>query len=722
MKKAVIVHFIIFSIPILLVTCSMPSDSPAPSWRSAVDLPLSNLRFIVADYLNNDKIIDPDSASNGDTMTLRIDQSDSAVIEKQIVNLKKNTLEQKIGAIEIRNSSDVEVGFGFPFSGSVPVAGDVPLSATKPAQIKRVYKVLFDSSTPKLPVHIYNNSKELPVSNLHFSIINEGTVVAAGDVASLNPMDSAAVDVSLAGKGMDSLIDISLSTTINGGPGRNSQPNDSISLRFNLDGQKIAAATISDSLLKFSKEYTKQLEMSDTLEISYIDFDTTELSFAFSSPTNLQLGLQAELRHLWDISFADQRGIQSERNLGTISKADSLRYYRGIIFNDTITAQQSNGSQTGAIRFNTSRMLCRWDTVAKSSVGDYVYHTTIIPRGAKVSFHKDSMFKFEMTPLRFPFVSLKGTLRQPLSDTIDGKSMALNLPIEAGTLLDKVRGKLLFSSFSANGFLQIMLPPKSWIDSAKARITVGIPDSSSHRTSEEAAFTGRSDTLKDTLHYDLTSLLNQFPDSLRVEGDFRVPAGTELLIHNKRDAGGRYSNSLSMRASVIIRASLPFVWSVRDTVVALLDNSTFKVREQLKIAGKMNDASIMLNMAVTNQTNLQATLYALGAPKEFKNDLFSLTEESVDPSILATAKGQHFFQLLGDEGIVIPARGDEYRTQIGMGPSDTKKFLSSDTCYFRWRLRLPKKSADALHDTDYVAIRSSIHVSGIMNADSLWGW
>jgi hypothetical protein len=705
---------------LLLFSCSMPPDSPAPSWRTAIDLPLADLRFDIADLINSDNIIDPDSTTPGDTMTLSIDQSDSAIIEKRMVNLEKNTLEEEIGAIEIRNSDDVDVGFRFPFSGSVPVPVDVPMSETKPAEVKRLHWAVFDSASPELAVHIYNKSKELPVSDLHFSIINNGEVIGSGYVPDLAPMDSAMVNTSFAGKRIDSIIDVSLSATIDGAAGRASQDNDSITLRFNIDGQKIAAAAISDSLLNFSETYSKQFEMSDTMEISYIDFDTTELSFAFSSPVDLQLALVAELRHLWDVSFASQRGIESEGSLGEISSSDSARYYNGAIFSDTINAQPSLANQTGTIRFNTSRLLCRWDTTGKYSTGDYVYHATIIPRGAKVTFVKTDIFKFEMTPIRFPFVSLKGTLREPLSDSIEGKTTALNFPFDAGSLKEKMRGKFLFSNFATSVFLQVVLPPKSWLDTAKARVTIGIPGSPSSDSSINSLITGRDDTLHDTVGYDLTSLLNQFPDSLRVHGDIHIPAGTQLLIHNKRDASGRYSNTLSISVSVFIKANLPLIWSVRDTVVALLDNSTFKVPEELTIAGKMNEAAVMLNCAIENKTNLQATLYALGAPKEYKNELFSLTETEVASSIFNTNTGGHFFQLLGEDGIVIPVRGEEYHTQIGMKASDTKMFLGSDTCYFRWRLMLPRKNADALHDTDFVAIRSSIHVSGVLNADSLW--
>ncbi len=721
MKNITAVMSIVMLCMSLFVKCSMPSDAPAPSWRNAIDIPLANLRFELAELLDNDKIIDPDSSSVGDTMTLRIDQRDSATIERQIVNLQKNTLEQKIGSIEIRNSDDVDVGFNLPYTSVVPVPADVPLDQTKPAKVKRVYRVIIDSSSPDIEVHIYNNFRELPVSDIQFRIIDNGMIIGSGTVPYINPMDSATVMTSLAGKQLDSLIDISLTATIKGGVGRNSQPDDSIGLRFNLDGQKIAAAEISDSLLNLSKRYTKQLELSDTLEVSYIDFDTTEFSFSFSSPAELRLNLVAELLNLWDISFAEQRGIQSENTIGIISASDSLRYYQGVIFDDTIVVQSANAGQTGKIRFNSSRLLCRWDNVTQRSVGDYVYRTAIIPRGARVSFNKNDVFRFEMTPLRFPFVALRGTLRQPLSDTIDGKSITLNLPIDAGTLLEKVRGKLLFSNFTASVALKIMLPGNSWVDSARMKIAVGIPDAPSNRTVGEALFRGRSDTLSDSLILNLTSILNQFPDSLRVEGNFGIPAGTQLLIHNKRDASGNYSNLLSLHAAVVLKADLPLVWSVSDSIAALLDNSTFEVPEDLSFLGKTGDACVKVNVDVLNQTNLQAVLYAIGAPKEYKNELFSLSEDDIGPSVLRTASGKHFFQLFGDRGIVLPGRGQKFQDQIGMEAEDTKKFFSSDTCYIRWRLTLHKKSADALHDTDYVSIRSSIHVSGTVNADSLWG-
>jgi hypothetical protein len=98
-------------------------------------------------------------------------------------------------------------------------------------------------------------------------------------------------------------------------------------------------------------------------------------------------------------------------------------------------------------------------------------------------------------------------------------------------------------------------------------------------------------------------------------------------------------------------------------------------------------------------------------------------------NIIATpgmAASLGFVSLLGDTGILIPPRGDTVFNSVVLDDAQLTTLLSEDTCGMRWQYALlpfePVPFADALIDTDFIEIKSWLHIEGTQNMDSLIIW
>jgi hypothetical protein len=129
-------------------------------------------------------------------------------------------------------------------------------------------------------------------------------------------------------------------------------------------------------------------------------------------------------------------------------------------------------------------------------------------------------------------------------------------------------------------------------------------------------------------------------------------------------------------------------------------------------------------MSAINNTNVFMNVYALAAPYDKIHALDSMSVNESWQLIADTglAKQRGFVSLLGTEGVKIPPRGGESASDIVLHEDQIATILGSDTCGWRWQARFLPGPADSLHDTDYIDIRSWMHLEGDNNMDSLLIW
>ena len=735
--KRLLLTFVVL-LPMLALRCAMPSDPKETRWQAQVTVPIGVNEYTVGKQLK-DAGFDwfeiegaSDSSDPDDTLALSVRDSVTMELDRKLLDLDSTSLEKTIGPIKIQNSTLVDAPMSLPFSGQLAADFSAPFSVTSAQTIKNLYYVLFDSACPLLPVTVKNTCHGPTMNSLTVWIADNGVEVTKGFIASLPSGDSVVVLMPIAGKSLDSSIVIGVSGTISGSGGTITA-NEGIDVSFLLDNMLVGSAAVLDSLLLLTQNYEQVFSLSDSFTIDYVDFDTCIINYHIGSTTPISLKVTGEMLDLWDVSFCKESGID-ERSLiaqktAPSDSSDPVRY-RGKILCDTL-GKSGLMEQTGVFTFGPARFFASRDSLTGKSQGSFRFFPAVIASGKKVTLNKNDRFEADIKPIRFPFVTLKGTFQYSLCETGDPASFKTSLPWKR-SICDSLRHKLEFISVKAPVRICLNISDSTRIDSALLRLSIVDPSSpDASPIASTIAMQNLSNQNIQTGNIDLTKLLNGFPDSLVISCGASIPAGTKLFLSNERDLQtGAYRNNLKLGAKVNVSMRLPLDWKLTDTAKVVLEDSKFSIDSTLKNFDIMRDMEIGLLLRIGNQTNFAGTLYAIAATDADGSALLALPEDQVGPEICASDAGRNFINLLGNSGLIIP----EHRTittasgcdsasyaenTIIVGPASADRIITAKEMFIRWKLVLPQKESDALKNGDKITIASSLHIKGTMTAHTL---
>jgi hypothetical protein len=729
-----------FVAPLLMLAlqCSMPSDPEETSWQAQVTVPIGVNEYTVGKQLQDAGFEGfeiegvSDSADPDDTLALSVRDSVTMELDRKLLDLDSTSLEKTIGPITIQNSTLVDAPMNLPFSGQLSAGFSAPFSVTSAQTIKNVYYVLFDSTCPLLPVTVKNTCVGQTMNSLTVWIADNGVRVTEGVVTTLSPGQSVVVLMPIAGQSLDSSIVIGVAGTISSSGGTITT-NEGIDVRFLLDNMLVSSAAVLDSLLLLTQTYEQVFSLSDSFTIDYVDFDTCIINYRISSTTPISLKVTGEMLDLWGVSFCKEKGIGERsliaQNTTPSDSSDPVRY-RGKILCDTL-GKSGLLSQTDVFTFGPARFLASRDSLTGKSQGSFRFFPSVIASGKKVTLNKNDRFEADIRPVRFPFVTLKGTFQYAMSEMGDPAPFKTSFPWKK-SICDSLRRKLEFVSAKAPLQISLNVSDSTKIDSALLHISIVDP------SSPNAPAVTSTITLQDvsnqniqTANIDLTNLLNGFPDSLIVSCDATIPAGANLFLSNERDLQtGAYRNNLKLGAKVNVSIRLPLDWKLKDTAKIVLEDSKFSIDSSLKDFDVMRDMEISLLLRIGNRTNFAGVLYAIAATDGSGAALLALREDQVGPEICNSNAGRDFINLLGNSGLTIPehrtittAAGSDSASYaentIIMGPAMADRIIRAREMFIRWKLVLPQKENDALKNGDKVTIASSLLVKGTITAHTL---
>jgi len=263
------------------------------------------------------------------------------------------------------------------------------------------------------------------------------------------------------------------------------------------------------------------------------------------------------------------------------------------------------------------------------------------------------------------------------------------------------------------------LNPGSSLDSMKLHLELIEKNKTNNNVFLDKKFTKILPDSRHNANMEISSLINNWPDTILLSSQVILPEGTGLELYNRKDQSGKYSNNFTIGVNADWNIKIAFAWKVLDTIRTELELSSFSLEEDLEWVEKMiTQPEITLNVKALNNTNLQFSLFALGASDKDKQKLLDVPDSLIytySPSVDTSS----LFRLFGLQGLNLPPRGKKDSLNVKLDHRAVDALFSKNKCHIRWFLVIPGAGSDVLTDTDYFEVKAKMIVEGIGKSDSL---
>ncbi|MGA2506806.1 MAG: hypothetical protein ABSF80_04945 [Chitinispirillaceae bacterium] len=679
-------------------------------------------------YTDNPDLLS-DEIVKGDTVILSVRQTDSISYDVRQDSIADKYFHAAIGLLTISNAPVLSDTIPLPAGTFPPTVFNIILVKTPGGTDTIIDKLIFDASSPPISVTVRNLSAAT-ITNLSITMLG-----STQNVALLNPFDTTVLSFPVGGSGLDNanlLVQIGSTASVAG----------SISLDLNCNGAIATEVRAKDSLMIFQKTFTNDYDLTDTLNVNYIDIQYGFFKYFLTNYTQIPLQAQAEQLHLWITPACEQKGVDS---VGAIAAAfptayDSftLNYYLGKLTSGWINVDEDSTLRIITQNLSGTRLFPVWnDTLGAFHQGKSVSRVTYtvrnnVPTGALRYLKMDDSLVFVIRSPYFHFKEMLATVTQTYKRGGDTAKIDVPFPFNKDSR-DSLRGKFILKQVWSDIYLYPRLPDTSaqqlkqaFLDSLNIHYTLFAPSFPATTVSKDMQFTHVVNNKTCPAPTNITPIMNEWPDSMDIVEDISVPVGTKVLaVNQQHDTDSDYDlymGKMDIRAVTKARTNIMLGWQVLATTNLDLGVGSFKVSKSLKSFNRLENSLASLNMHVFNFSNVYMNLFGLAAPAPRMRALDNMSLDSVLLLIGDTAKAHQlgYIDLLGQRGIRIPARGQKDSSNIVLKQWETDTMLKYDSCGWRWEASfLPMTSADTLRDTDYVFIQSYVHMEGVNNMDSL---
>jgi hypothetical protein len=763
-----------------IALCANPTDQDPVRWRWSAQVPLSNHDFIVGEEMQepvrNERFITScvverirgccdtvwrcDTVDTQVTRVLDVDSTyyhDSRVLEGDTIegdvvvisipdknvdsfDIEQDTLEDKRFGVLI---GPVALTGNRRLTRSVPYVAGAFNSGPLPVTLPGVYYLSFDSTSGPLSITLTNTSP-MTLTNVIASIAGGNS----SSPADIGPGASATVTVPVAKTSVGNTVSLALSFDASG-PG-------TLDVDFSLDGLLADSLQVVDSLAQFRRTYINDYDLTDTLDVHYMDIGDGIFNYSMQNYSGLLLMVKGVHHELWNQPYCAEQGLEEIADLSR-APLDSTKFL-GAIMDTYVPVAPHTDQRFGVKNIAGTRLFPQWDT-AQSRCETYVEYRveTPAPTGQILTISENDSIIFW---IRSDYVwgeAMSAMVAVTYERNSDTESVDVEYPIKSQTI-DSLRGSLVFDSVPALISLVTRMPHdpqhnEAFVDTVFVKYTLWNPVDPANQTVGYDTLIGARDDSLYQFTVDITSLLNQFPSTLATAFKFTVPRGTEtLLIGNETrqgqplDALGRMTVEVDATHQVRLRLHYEIV---RQTTVPLGDIDA--VLNGYVALSKLEQPEAHFNVGARNNTNINMRLLCLMAPEELV-PRFDWLDENYISSQLAESTGVTsggYVNLLGPEGLLIPPRGESYDNSIPLTEAQLRAIFKPrpegrqltdydlhsngaiDTtvntlstwesrAVLHWQARLPLSGMDALSDTDIVHINASVHLEGIVSTDSLF--
>lgn len=801
---------------LLALMCSNPteSDTETVSLRANVQVPLTNQRFNLATELNQvlrvedstnfvvsvqtgattydidsfpellvTRVVNVDSSywaivdtgPTPDTIPLNqlgVDSIDGQVVFVEIPERQIDSFPVVVDSMEDK-VFDVTLGpipmADREFSAGVPYAVGSPFTFPPTAvPLPGVSSVTFNAASAPITITI-ENIGAAPVNNAQVSIQGLGT--SGGTTVPAN--GSATTTIPTAGGTISGNPQIGLTANTTGVG--------SLTLRFSLAGTLADQVSVVDSLIQIDTFFVNDYDLTDTVDIDYVDIADGNFTYSMHNGTGLQLYVKGVHEHLWKSQYCRDMNIADYASLSAQASLDSNNYFVGVLM-QSFTPVMPGATQNFLTKNMADiRMFPRWDaTQARSETYVRYEVRTPAPTGATINVSASDRVVFYIASGFMWGDALDGRMALDYVTDVDTQSVPIEYPFD-DDMIAAIRDGINFERVPIDISMTLRMPQVSEVDGRGPDLGMVVINytlwdtanpSSGTVTGVDTIYNARANEVQ-RITVDATALLNNLPNEISAVFSAKIPAGSPLYLVTDRIPYGltASSDSVFARMNVYVdaqyKADLRLAFQVVQPTTLDLGTNVFDMAGYVP-ACKMTDREGVLTMRITNNTNIHIHVKSLMAPEEQLLGFPDLDASYVGAQLAesgVTSGG--YVNLLTPNGFYVPARGVTYLNDIRLtedqlsrlfvarqpdrmvykGDIDslfdsTGVFLGLDTAMatddagnpklygqyetragWLWRLEFEQGAMDALHDTDWIDISSSVGVSGVASSDSLFsGW
>jgi len=725
-----------WSTPVLLALalfCSNPTDQTL-KWRSKIELPVSNQKFIVGKELNHLIKLDSNLAitGTGDTnpdgtnsiiqpVGFTFHQKDSMIMEQTQEVMGEKVFSDNLGPLPLSGLAPMTLKIPL-IAGAVNA--NVPLSINDTIKYPQVRSVSFHPQSGSLLIKI-SDSSDVAIDNISVTItsLSGSQAVLAG---SLEANQSTTISYPVAGQTMDSTIAFLVTGTIRA-PGTVAA-GQSLQVTVMTDSVTALSAIVKDSAIAFTKVFTNHYKITDTVAIDYVDCGNGFYNYKMNNASGLDVNLSMIHENIWRQDFCTNRAnqITSLADLSSVglTKSDSDSYFWG---NRAAGAQvlpfnAHANSNIGILDLSLKRLFPEWDTIKQQSISTVHYYVSTRPSGKWDTVSAGDSVVFTISPDHVDYQQMYGTVMAAYQKDGDPRTDPIQFPWRK-SVKDSLKGRFFLNSAYVLSAMDIALPDSAFIDSFRIKFTAFDPKTPAVACSTFSVFHNVHNKSRLADSIDITKIVNLFPDSISTRVHAEIPIGTKMLIVNNMQSFGQVQGGMRMKGDMQDSLKAPLGWSVSNDLIMDLGTGFFAIPQGLDVFKRMKDRIAAFEMTLTNRSNVDATVYALVDPKPGRRSLLdSLTTAQICSMVFApagTAEDSGYVNLLGSQGVLIPARDSVTEDSININDRQMNSILQTDTCYWRWMLKFYKKSSDVLLDTDNVYIKSRIRIEGVNSMNNI---
>lgn len=721
---------IVLNLPFFLLNCANPVDEEPLKWKTVMEVPVTNRSFVIADemdklfdidsmdilygsskYKEDDiSLLEPDSLI-GDTLEFSIFKRDSSSFEINEEKLKNQLYIATLGPVLIANAPQL--------AETLVVSSEGPFNITVPVVFDKIYKMVFyDTAINIMQIELTNlSSAEINNISLEIADIGLGSVerIAAGETATIG--------IAVSGKTLGNQVQVSISGV------KNTAGAMQIALKTSANGLYAYSLTVDDHLVSFNKQFTNAYEITDSVDIDYVDIRDGFFIYEVTNHTGIELRVRGIHEHLWKTSFAERNSYNRYEDLLNASGTDSMENYFGFITSGEVVAPPRLEQTFSQENFSQSRLFTQWDSVLQKTVTLVRYIvSTGNPSGDTITLCADDTLIFTIRS-DFKYRQLRGRVVKPIEITSDTERVVIDFPW-GESAPDSLRGKLVLHNVYSDIRLRTEMSPNSAIDSVYFNFEVFDPRNPNIKDSLMDRFVGVNNGSLFRQKIDITDVVNLYPDTVAIITRLNVPAGTRIISENDLQISDadydKYIGQMSINAITDFRLNARFDWEVKDMVNLDLGSHDFPIYEVMRYIRKLERRQLDFETEILNSSNLNMTLFALVAPYHLIDTLDSMSSD--DAFYLIKQEGEAekrgLVNFLGNEGVRIPAKSLDSAVinVVHWDHQQLETVLDSDTCSWRWFLQFQKNDRDALHDNDFIRINSMLRIEGINSTDSLIMW
>lgn len=763
---------------VLALFCSNPVKDVA--WRTSIDLPITaNKKFILAAmmdtlFFNKQQVLTtttydtikvpgkPDSIAKIIDTTMMIMKAyplyDSAT-KKTIPDTvafgipTRDTVQDTISEDSLADKYYSDLFGPLPLSGApndtitVPLTGNYTANTqiatpATPVTLQLVYHIELKDTPQTANVTVINNSSA-DFGSVAITAGNLGTSTVTN--LAHNTSDTAQFDARA--KIIDSVMMVSVTVTpsTTGSFAAGGTDNLQVILSFNgLVANKVVA---KDSLLvNYHRVFTNAYKLTDTVSVYYIDILKGFFNYLVTNNTSLELNMLVNHRNLWTTDYAARHipPLDSVAGLVGLTLNDSNEGYEGAITPQVVVIPPNQTAKvTSKENLSGYRMFPEWEWNTydndSESVTKVDYDITVAAHGTRVTLNAGDSLNFIIRTTSFKFDKMYGVSMLPYHRKSDPKNIPVSLPWSK-SVTDSLRNNFILQRVLAKVTTNMNIPAGAYIDTMHVYYTISSTTDTTKTVSDSEIF---SPVTRDSTYVrslDITQVVNNYPDSVRIKVSATVPNATTLMAVNDltvpTDADyTKYVGRMIIHAQANYNLVAALWWTVADTTVMDLGGTRVDLGGAggvLDFVEKMRDRHDSLNIKVTNFTNVDLKLYSLIATDTSKIAALVDTNNAGyistnDFTALINNPTAGFVNLLGS-GVWIPPRDSTQSVEntIRINDADLTKLVNAKKIGMRWEVRfLPHPATatspvpDALSNTDWLKLNSWIHVDGVNSIDSL---